>query len=72
RTYKLMPCGGIRTQMVLARGERLYAQLLGARRQQVVMVMQQIQQAVGSGNDQQIAKCLKEADEIFDRLEEFQ
>ncbi len=71
RTYKLMPCGGIRTKMVLARGERLYAQLLGARRQQVVMVMQQIQQAVGSGNDQQIAKCLKEADEIFDRLEEF-
>lgn len=70
RTYKLMPCGGIRTKMVLARGERLYAQLLGARRQQVVMVMQQIQQAVGSGNDQQIAKCLKEADEIFDRLEE--
>lgn len=71
RTYKLMPCGGIRTKMVLARGERLYAQLLGARRQQVAMVMQQIQQAVGSGNDQQIAKCLKEADEIFDRLEEF-
>lgn len=71
RTYKLMPCGGIRTKMVLARGERLYTQLLGARRQQVVMVMQQIQKAVGSGNDQQIAKWLKEADEIFDRLEEF-
>lgn len=72
RSYKLMPCGGIRTKMVLARGERLYTQLLGARRQQVAMVMQQIQQAVGSGNDQQIAKCLKEADEFFDRLEEFQ
>lgn len=70
RSYKLMPCGGIRTKMVLARGERLYAQLLGVRRQQVAMVMQQIQQAVGSGNDQQIAKCLKEAEEVFDRLEE--
>lgn len=70
RTYKLMPCGGIRTKMVLARGERLFAQLLGARRQQVAMAMQQIQQAVGSRNDQQIAKCLKEAEEVFDRLEE--
>lgn len=69
RAYKLMPRGGIRTQMVLARGERLYAQFLGARRQQVAVVMQQIQQAVGSGNDQQISKCLKEADELFDRLE---
>lgn len=70
RTYKLMPRGGIRTKMVLARGERLYAQMLGARRQQVAMVMQQIQQAVGNGNDQQIARCLKDADEFFDRLEE--
>lgn len=70
RTYKLMPCGGIRTKMVMARGERLFSQTLGARRQQVVIMMQKIQQAVASRNDQMIARCLKEAEEVFDRLEE--
>lgn len=70
RTYKLMPCGGIRTKMVMARGERLFSQTLGARRQQVVAMMQKIQQAVASRNDQMIARCLKEAEEVFDCLEE--
>lgn len=69
RTYKLMPCGGIRTKMVMARGERLYAQTLGARRQQVSITLQKIQQAVATHNDQLIAKCLKEAEEVFDRLD---
>ncbi|MDE6602933.1 MAG: molecular chaperone HscC [Lachnospiraceae bacterium] len=71
RTYKLMPCGGIRTKIVMARGERLYAQTLGVRRQQVSVMMQKIQKAVASRNDQLIAKCLKEAEDIFDRLEEW-
>lgn len=70
RTYKLMPCGGIRVKMVMARGERLFAQLLGGRRQQVAMVMQKIQQAVAGRDEQQIARCLREASEFFDRLEE--
>lgn len=69
RTYKLMPCGGIRVKMVMARGERLFAQLLGGRRQQVAMVMQKIQQAVAGRDEQQIARCLREASEFFDRLE---
>ena len=69
RTYKLMPCGGIRTKMVMARGERLYAQTMGARRQQVSITLQKIQQAVATHNDQLIAKCLKEAEEVFDRLD---
>lgn len=67
--YKMMPCGGIRTKVVLARGERLFAQMTGARRQQVVLVMQKIQQTIVGGNDQEMRRCLKEAQEIFDRLE---
>lgn len=70
QAYKLMPCGGIRTKMIMARGERLFAQLLGARRQQAAMAMQQIEMAVMSRNDQQISKALKEAKEVFDWLEE--
>lgn len=69
KAYKMMPCGGIRTKVVLARGERLFAQMTGARRQQVVLVMQKIQQTIVSGNDQEMRRCLKEAQEIFDRLE---
>lgn len=69
QAYKMMPCGGIRTKVVLARGERLFAQMTGARRQQVVLVMQKIQQTIVSGNDQEMRRCLKEAQEIFDRLE---
>ena len=70
RTYKLMPSGGIRTQLVLARGERLFTQFVGVRRQQVARVMAQLQNAIHSQNDQQIANCLKMAEEAFDRLEE--
>ncbi len=69
KAYKMMPCGGIRTKVVLARGERLFAQMTGARRQQVVLVMQKIQQTIVGGNDQEMRRCLKEAQEIFDRLE---
>lgn len=69
QAYKMMPCGGIRTKVVLARGERLFAQMTGARRQQVVLVMQKIQQTIVGGNDQEMRRCLKEAQEIFDRLE---
>lgn len=70
QSYKLLPCGGIRAKMVMARGERLFSQTLGERRHMVEIVMQKIQQAVAGQNDQQIANCLKEAEEIFDRLEE--
>lgn len=69
RAYKLMPCGGIRTKVVMARGERLFTQLLGAKRQQVAMMMHQIQQALANQNNQLISKYLKEAEELFDQLE---
>jgi len=70
RNYRLIPRGGIRTKVVLARGERLFAQLVGAKRQQVALAMQQIQQAMAGRDDQQLARCLREAEEVFDRLEE--
>lgn len=70
QAYKLLPCGGIRVKMVMARGERLFSQTLGSRRKMVSVVMQKVQEAVAGQNDQQIARCLKEAEEIFDRLEE--
>lgn len=72
RTYKLLPCGGIRTKMVMARGERLFSQTLGARRQQVSIMMQKIQQAVSDRDNQLLAQYLKEAEEVFDRIEERQ
>lgn len=68
--YKLMPSGGIRTKLALARGERLFAQLLGVRRQQAADAMAQLQNAIAGQNDQQIANCLRVVEEIFDRLEE--
>ncbi len=70
RAYKLMPYGGIRTKIVMARGERLFAQLLGARRQQVSIAMQQIERVIMSRNDREIHQALKQATELFDRLEE--
>ena len=70
QAYKLMPAGGIRTRLVMARGERLFAQLFGVRRQRVGEVMEQIQKALPGNNDQQIVNCLRNAEEIFDELEE--
>ncbi len=69
RTYKLMPRGGIRVKMVMARGERLYAQTLGYRRQEVAMMLGQIQQAIAGRDDRQLAACLKQAEALFDQLE---
>lgn len=69
RTYKLMPHGGIRAKMVMARGERLYAQTLGARRQEVAAMLGQIQQAVASGDDRRLNECLRMAEELFDHLD---
>lgn len=70
RQYKLMPRGGIKLKMVMARGERLFSQTLGQRRASVAVMMQRIQEAVAMGDDRQIAECLKAAEEVFDRLEE--
>lgn len=69
RTYKLMPHGGIRAKMVMARGERLYAQTLGARRQEVAAMLGQIQQAVASGDDRRLNECLRMAEELFGHLD---
>lgn len=70
QSYKLMPVGGMRTKLVLARGERLFAQFLGERRRQVADVMEQLQKAICSNNDQQISNSIRAAEEVFDRLEQ--
>lgn len=70
QAYKPMPYGGVRTKMIMAKGERLFTQLLGARRQQVAIAMHQIEQAIMSRDEKQINRVLKEAKELFDRLEE--
>lgn len=70
KTYKLMPQGGIRTKLVLARGERLFAQLLGKKRQIVADAMSQFQNILTTQNDQQIINKLKEIETLFDALEE--
>ena len=64
-----MPHGGIRAKMVMARGERLYAQTLGARRQEVAAMLGQIQQAVASGDDRRLNECLRMAEELFGHLD---
>lgn len=69
QTYKLMPPGGIRTRLVLARGERLFAQLLGPRRQLAADAIQKLQETLLTQNDQQIINCLNTTQEIFDQLE---
>ena len=71
QAYKLMPSGGIRAKLALARGERLFTQLTGIRRMQAADAMAQLQNAIVGQNDQQIANCLRTVEEIFDRLEEF-
>lgn len=70
QAYKLVPRGGIRAKVVMARGERLFAQLLGAKRQEVAMVMAQIQKAIAGENAKQLAECLEWATGVFNRLEE--
>ena len=62
RTYKLMP-------HVDAERERLYAQTLGARRQEVAAMLGQIQQAVASGDDRRLNECLRMAEELFGHLD---
>lgn len=69
QAYKLMPPGGIRTRLALARGERLFAQLLGPRRQQVADAIQQLQNAIRTQNDQQIINYLRITEKLFDHLE---
>ena len=69
RSYKLMPPGGIRTTLVLARGERLFSQLLGDRRRQVSLAMEQLRQTLSSQNDQKISNSLRAAEKLFDLLE---
>lgn len=71
QSYKRMPPGGIRTRLVLARGERLFAQLLGPRRKQVADAIQQLQNAIQEQSDPQISNCLRMTEKFFDHLEGF-
>ncbi|MBD5550090.1 MAG: molecular chaperone HscC [Lachnospiraceae bacterium] len=68
--YKLMPPGGIRTKLVQARGERLFRQFTGWRREVVASVMAQLQKGLAEKqNDQGIIKLVKEVEAAFDKLE---
>lgn len=69
KNYKLAPPGGIRTKLALARGERLFVQMMGGRRRAVENVMGKLHMAMSTQNDQAIANCLKEAEAVFDFLE---
>lgn len=73
QAYKMMPPGGIRTRLVLARGERLFMELLGERRRAVEEVVQRLQEAIaGCSGDHEIQKLCREAEDAFDRLERIQ
>lgn len=69
KAYKLAPCGGTKARLVMARGERLFEQLLGEDRREAADVLRWLQEILSKQNDQQIAKSLQKAEEIFDRLE---
>lgn len=69
--YKLAPSGGIRTRLVLERGERLFAQLSGEERKEIAKVLQRIEESMREQNDQLIANRLREAEAIFDRLDDW-
>lgn len=70
QAYKMLPPGGIRTRLALARGERLFAELCGEQRKVVAQVMEGLQEAIYLGrSDQQMLKMCREAQEIYDRLE---
>ncbi len=67
--YKLSPPGGIRTRLVLARGERMFVELVGEERKEVACVLQRLQEALEGQNDQKISNCLRESEAVFDRLD---
>ena len=69
KAYKLAGPGDVRTKLVLARGERLFAQTLGGRREMISKVMGKLHEAIGTQNDQRIINCVKEAEKVFDFLE---
>ena len=69
KAYKIAAPRDIRTNLVLARGERLFVQMLGERRQMVAKVMGKLHEAMGTQNDQKIINCVKEAEKVFDFLE---
>lgn len=70
KRYKLTSSGGIRAKLLMARGERMFTQLLGEQRQEVAQIMQWLQERLDKQNDQEIVKSLKEAEAALDRLEE--
>ncbi len=68
--FKLVPPGGVRTALIQARGERLFRQSTGWRREAAASVMQQFQKALSVGqNDQEIIRLVKEAQDAFDKIE---
>lgn len=68
-SYKMLPPGGVRTRLALARGERLFAELRGERRRLAADTIEQLQKIIHGQNDQQIANAVKAAEKVFDQLE---
>lgn len=69
-TYKMQPCGGMISRLVLARGERLFAELVGEKREKAGEMMRRLEERLGAANDQEALKISREAAEFFDGLEE--
>lgn len=70
KRYHLTSSGGVRAKLLLARGERMFAQLLGEKRQEAGRILQWLQEQMAHKNDQEIVNSLKEAEAALDQLEE--
>ncbi len=70
KRYHLTSSGGVRAKLVLARGERMFSELLGEKRQEAGRILRWLQEQIAEKSDQEIAKSVKEAEAAFDQLEE--
>lgn len=69
-TYKMQPAGGEIAKLVLARGERLFAELIGEKREKVASIIKWLGRAIASTSDQDALKICQEAMLRFDELED--
>ena len=72
QAYKLMPQGGIRTKLLLARGERLFTQFTGEKRRIVSEIMREIQAQAAGKDERQMTESLRKAEALFDELEQME
>lgn len=70
QAYKLQPPGGVRTSLVMARGERLFTGLFGERRRTAAEMLQCLGEAMNHGaSDQEMMRMCRKAEKMFDCLE---